>query len=171
MRSIANSHSICVDRPVGVVSVVCRSLIAATVFTGTLAVGGGCQLMTDPFHDDYAGRPPIVTPSVEGARSSGVVPVLNDRGFDPVEAKMADGSVTHGPLLFEDGLDDNWVGEEEFAVTNDDIFQWLGWDARFALNLVGVGGSWLVTPPWIVMVSDGAPSRVVLGESYDARKQ
>lgn len=124
--------------------------------------------MTNPGRDEFSGRPLTTTPSVDGVHAAGVVPVPHDRGFTTVNAKVVDGSVTHGPLLFEDGFTDTWTADDSFAVDGIDLVQWIVWRGRFAVNLVTAGASMIVTPPWQVMVSDGRPSRRILGESYDA---
>lgn len=170
MRSIASSSvsvchcARCVSAAYGVVV---RGIVVGLMVT----VGTGCQLMTNPFRDEFAGRPPVTTPSVDGVHLADTAPVAYDRGFTTVEAEIADGSVIHGPLLFEDDLDDTWDGDDRFAVSTRDVGQWFAWQGRFAVNLVGVGGSMVFTPPWTVMVSDGSPGRTVLGETYDAQKQ
>ncbi len=169
MRSIANSSNVRICHHTDPVSsaygVVMRGLVAGVV----VLVGGGCQLMTNPFRDEFAGSPPVTTPSVEGILLSDTTPEPYDRGFTTVEAEVADGSVTHGPLLFEDDLDDIWDGDDRFAVSHRDVGQWFVWQGRFAINLVAVGGSMMMTPPWTVMVSDGSPGRSVVGETYDVQ--
>ncbi len=149
-------------------SIASKCDVRGVVACAVLVFGGGCQLMTNPFQDEFCGTPRIATPSVEGVRAADTMPVLHDRGFVSVDANVADGSVTHGPLFFEDGLEDTWSGDGSFYVRGSDVGQWVAWQARFAINLVAVPYSVIVTPPWGVMVSDGSPSRTMLGEPYDA---
>ena len=146
-----------------------RRRLGCRVVAGVLVVlGSGCQLMTNTFRDDYSGSPPVTTASVDGVHEAGAAPELQDRGFHSVQAGLADGSVTHGPLLFEDAFGNPWSEDDAFAVTDGELIHWLAWRGRFAVNLVFAGGSMLVTPPWMVMVSDGHPSRSMIGETYDA---
>ena len=145
-----------------------RIVRQAALTCGTVVLVSGCQLMTNPFVDDYAGGPSIETPSVVGVRAAQTTPPVVQRGFAVVTTETVDGSVTHTPLLFEDGFADTWTDDDTFALTGEDWIQWMTWRARFFVNMAAVPFSWITTPPLSVMVSDGHPSRCLFGEHYDA---
>jgi len=138
---------------------------------GAVVLVSGCQLMTNPFVDDYAGRPSVETPSAAGVHAAQTTPPVVQRGFAAVMAEPIDGSVAHSPLLFEDGFADIWTDDGTFAWSGRDWVQWMAWRARFFINMGAVGYSWVTTPPWSVMTSDGHPSRCLLGQHYDAELQ
>ena len=148
-----------------------RMVRRAGVTCSMVVLVSGCQLMTNPYVDDYAGGPSIETPSVVGVRAAQTTPPVVQRGFAPVMAETVDGSVTHSQLLFEDSWADVWDDDDTFAWTGEDWIQWMTWRARFFVNLAAVPYSWVTMPPWSVMVSDGSPGRTVIGERYDAELQ
>jgi len=145
----------------------CQAILAC----GVAWLSSGCQLIVNPFVDDYACTAPVVTPSVVGVQEAGATPTSRQRGFSEVVAQVEDGAISHSPLLFEDGGTDNWTDDGVFAWTDTDWVQWLAWRARFLINTATVGISWMTTPPWAVMESDGVPSRCLLGQHYDAGLQ
>lgn len=149
---------------VGIQRVASRVVLAC----GAVVLVSGCQMMTNPYVDDYADGPSIETPSVAGVRAAQTTPAVVQRGFAAVTAEAVDGSVTHTPLLFEDGFADTWTDDGTFAWTGEDWIQWMTWRARFFVNMAAVPYSWVTTPPWTVMESDGYPSRCLFGEHYDA---
>lgn len=83
------------------------------------------------------------------------------------------GAVTHWPLYFEDPFVDKGHGREGLNTYH------LGWEdylampycyARFTLNWLMLPASAAVTPPWVLMESDGRISRQVLGYDHDATR-
>ncbi len=130
----------------------------------------GCQMIADPFADAVAQRGPITTPSVEGALAVETTRADLHRPFKVMELPAGDGTVTHGPLYFEDP-DEEADGDDRFAWTAQDYLRIFNWRGRFLFNLALFPVSVMVTPPWMVMASDGYPSRKVFGVYHDAEPQ
>lgn len=136
----------------------------------SLIVGGaGCQMFSNPYHDDLANRQAVTTASVDGARAATIAEreAASPLG-DVKEMRAKDGTVTHGPLYFEDGVDENGSDDGQFTWTHEDGWQILSWRARFLMNVVALPIHAVMTPPWQMMASDGRPSREVFGTMYDA---
>jgi hypothetical protein len=90
------------------------------------------------------------------------------RAFSPVEARWASGSVSHGPLYFEDGYGEASDDDDVFAWSGDDWLHGMVWRARFLVNTALFPISVVVTPPCRLTYSDGRPSRCVFGAVFDA---
>ncbi len=130
---------------------------------------GGCSLMVCPFHDEFVVHPvDTTTGSVNGVRGSGLAAALRERGHEPTERHAESGTVTHGPLYFEDPFEDKGSEDGQFAWTGEDYLQIFYWRGRFLLNGIAFPVSAVVTPPWTVMCSDGRLSRQALGYDHDA---
>ncbi len=140
-------------------------LLCLSVLVG----GGGCQTISNPYHDELADRQAVTTASVEGARAAMIVEraVAPPRGSVKVVASK-DGTVTHGPLYFEDASEESGSEDGRFAWTNEDFVQIVTWRARFLVNVLLLPVSAVMTPPSQTMASDGQPSREVFGMAYDA---
>ena len=139
--------------------------LAAAVLTG------GCHMMVDPFADELAGQNAVTTASLEGIRASGATPIVHAIDGDAFEVFTKDGSISHGPLYFEDSYAGDGSEDGQFAWTGQDYLhipvEW----GRSILNAVFFPISALDTPPWKAMVSDGYPSRCVWGTHYDAKRR
>lgn len=144
---------------------------ATCVMSLVVVLGGGCQLVENEFVDPIPPHQQITTPSVEGARAAAVTPEVRHRPFAACERSPADGSVTHSPLYFEDAPDTASADDGTFAWTGKDWIEILLWGRRFLDNLTFFPISAVVDPPWTVMVSDGEPSRTLLGVQYDAQRE
>lgn len=131
---------------------------------------GGCQLFVNPWNDELACRPAVTTPSVELARAAAANPHTAQRDVEPALLPSADGSVTHGPLYFEDPFEDKGSVDGRFAWTVEDYFAFVYDGGRFLLNGMAVPVSMIVTPPWTVMVSDGKVSRQLVWRDHDATR-
>lgn len=134
-----------------------------------IVVGGGCHTISNPYHDELADRQAVTTASVEGARAAMIAEraVVPPRGSVKVVAPK-DGTVTHGPLYFEDASEESGSEDGRFAWTNEDFVQIVTWRARFLVNVLLLPVSAVMTPPSQAMASDGQPSREVFGMAYDA---
>ncbi len=144
-----------------------KTLSSAAISTLAVALAvaaalvSGCQHGESPFTEELAGGPPVTTPSAEAARAASVEPTLTQRPHAHAEVRSAGGVVTHGPLYFEDPY--------ESPSDEDDVFEWSGEDyahmaygpARFLVNTVLFPVSAAVTPPWLVMESDGQGTKVL----------
>lgn len=135
-----------------------------------LAMSTGCQILFCPYHDEFAGRAPVTTHSVEIAYQQEAHPEPRQRDFAEAVVNTADGTVLHTPLYFEDSVEDKGSTDGKFAWTWDDFAFVPYWRARFALNAVMFPVSAIVTPPWTVMASDGELSKQALGYCHDAER-
>ena len=133
-----------------------------------LALLAGCGPMVNPFRDEYANRPPVTTPSVEAVMSVKVAPDVQDRQGVEKHRSAEDGSVTHGPLYFEDPTEERGSEDGQFAWTGEDYLWIASWRGRFIANLIALPVSAVVNPPWQVMVSDGQLSGCGRGREFDA---
>ena len=145
----------------------------AFVLAAFVGLGAGCssQLMVCPFHDELVSHPiAATTASVDGVHAAHLTPSMRVREHGPKEIRPFDGSVTHGPLYFEDPFEENGSNDGRFAWTGEDYLQWWYWRGRFIFNAVIFPWSVVDTPPWTVMVSDGKPSRKLFGSMHDASR-
>ena len=92
------------------------------------------------------------------------------RSMTPTRLKLQDGLVTHSPLYFEDSAEVAYREDDSFAWSSDDYIQLFVGGGRFIANGVFFPISVLDTPPWLLMSSDGRPSRTVLGVKHDAMR-
>ena len=138
---------------------------------GFIASGNfGCHMYSNPFADPFVGTPKITTASSVGAMEEARESSPGLRSFSEEKVAMADGSVTHGPLFFEDWLGDSVEDDGEFSWTGEDYLTIFTWRARYLLNLALIPVSAIDTPPWCAMRSDGRPSRRILWKDHDAAK-
>lgn len=128
----------------------------------------GCQMLVCPWHDEIAHAPDVTTNSAEYARSLDVEPAVRNRDCEESTVLMADGTVTHGPLFFEDPYETAGSDDGHFAWTIEDHAYFFSGQFRFLLNYALMPVSVVDTPPWRLMASDGAPSRHVLWMPHDA---
>lgn len=144
----------------------CKSIVCC----GALLLVTGCQMWPHPQHDPYHKAAPVTTASSLGAFEQEKTPRAAQRIFSTAALAAADGSVTHGPLYFEDSFGDAIGDDGCFAWRGDDFLGVLTWRARFLLNIGLFPISAFDTPPGMVMRSDGRPSRRVLGIDHDAAR-
>jgi hypothetical protein len=145
-------------------------LLSMALATSLLVSLAGCELAINPFDDELAGRQEVTTPSVEGARKAEVTPIVlvrEDQEAKTIAAK--DGTVAHRPLYFEDPSDEQGSNDGRFAWTAEDYWYFLSWRARFLLNGIFFPVSFVDTPPWQVMESDGIPSRTICMGEVDSQ--
>jgi len=136
-----------------------------------IALIPGCHLAVHPFTDEFAGRPAVTTASVEGVRAAAKSDLVLTRTSPSREIAPEDGTVSHGPLYFEDPYEESGSEDGHFAWTAEDYWQWVYWRGRFLLNAVAFPVSAVVTPPWTVMVSDGNLNDRAWGEKLDAGRR
>jgi hypothetical protein len=128
-------------------------------------------LAVNPFTDNLEGEPAVTTPSVTAVRSAEGEPTQPQRSYARMSVTAKDGTVTHGPLYFEDAFEDASGEDDSFAWTGEDYFAWFGGGGRLLINTAFFPLSAAVTPPWVVMTSDGQPGRRVFGlEAHDAAR-
>ena len=143
--------------------------ILATITAALPAAG--CQLVVDPFTDELASQRMVTTASADGARAAQATPTILRRPYEPTTVSAEDGSVTHGPLYFEDGFENLCSDDGEFAWTAEDYLHLSYWHGRFILHGLLFPVSAAITPPWIVMESDGRLGARTFGFQYDARRR
>lgn len=119
----------------------------------------GCQLVEAPFIDELAAGPAVTTPSVEAARAMSTEPRFSHRPHAPVKVELPAGTVTHGPLYFQDPYEGTGSDDGRFAWSGEDYFCWLYGPSRFLLNTAFFPVSAAVTPPWHLMESDARADR------------
>ena len=140
-------------------------------FFGVALFTIGCHLAVEPFTGDLEGEPAITTPSVIAVRSAEGEPTQPQRSYARMSVTAKDGTVSHSPLYFEDAFEDVSGEDDSFAWTGEDYLAWFGGGGRFLINTALFPLSAAVTPPWVVMTSDGQPGRRVLGlEAHDAAR-
>ena len=127
----------------------------------------GCQLLEAPFVDELAAGPAVTTPSVEAARAIAAKPRLPHRPHAPVELELPAGTVTHGPLYFQDPYEDRSCDDGRFAWSGEDYFCWLYGPSRFLANTVFAPVSAAVMPPWHLMESGAGADRPGLDSGHD----
>ena len=145
--------------------------VGSGVLAGVIAlIASGCHLMVNPYADELAMQPPVTTPSAEQAQAAPVAPTATHRDYEVVEATAKDGSVTHGPLYFEDPFEDRESEDARFAWSGEEYIYFIHGPACYLLK----GGlfpiSAVVTPPWVTMVSDGRVSQQTWRMEHDAQR-
>ena len=141
-----------------------------SLFLLTACLLPGCQLLVDPWHDETTLEPPVTTASAELARAAETKDSECPRDFAQANVGAADGAVTHGPLYYEDPIEDSGSEDGTFALTGEDYLQWVISPSRFLINTILIPASMVDTPPWMVMASDGEPSRTVAWKQHDAER-
>jgi hypothetical protein len=133
-----------------------------------LVLLSGCSQFINPFKDGLANAPEISTPSTTGVQSGGVRRAGARRSHTAQFVTLHDGSVTHGPLLFEAPNEESADHDDQFAWTREDYLHPFLWRGRFLLNLAALPVSEAMTPPWMTMQSDGVLQPNRIGEYRDA---
>ncbi len=116
---------------------------------------GGCHLMVNPFTDELAGQQAVTTPSAEGAWAVEATPAMPTRQHARLEVATKNGTVTHGPLYFENGFGKMNSDDGRFAWTCKDYLQLFHWRGRFLFDAAVLPIRAVCTPPWAVEESDG----------------
>ena len=119
----------------------------------------------NPWRDDSISREAWSTPSRDGVLAAGHAPALRHRELAETQAPLADNSVPHYPLWWEDPFEDKGDSNAEFAWTWQDYVGMPYGFGRFLLNTVAWPVSAAVTPPGTPMVSDGC-----IGRDHDAAR-
>ena len=115
----------------------------------------GCHLMVNPFTDELARQQVVTTPSADGVRAEEATTTGLKRSHARVEVATPSGTVTHGPLYFDSGLGKLDSDDGRFAWTCEDYLQLFHWRGRFLFDAAVLPIRAVVTPPCVVMESDG----------------
>ncbi len=142
--------------------------VTGAVLSMVLMLATGCQMMVNPYHDEMAMAAPVTTPSATGLREANVAPRMVPPYGDPKIVRAASGAIIHSPLYFEDPVDESGSEDGQFAITSEDFYAFWSTGFRFPMNLIFYPLSAVVTPPWMVMESDGATSRKICCGMCDA---
>ena len=103
--------------------------------------------------------------------------VQTQRGWAETEVAANVGVVSHPPLYFEDPFEDKGDGRTD-ETDPQNVYRG-GWEdyvalpynfARFTLNWLALPVSAVVTPPWVVLESDGKVSKQILAYDHDAAR-
>jgi len=121
-----------------------------------LALQTGCKhVYADMFTDEFANKAPVQTQSSQRAIESPGTPSKLSRGYQLSSVSAADGTVTHGPLYFEDPFETRGSRDGKFAWTFEDYFA-LGYsDARWLINVAVMEVSFLLPTP-VAQMETGA---------------
>ncbi len=141
-------------------------VVYSLVITTGLAVG--CRTTGDTLAERPSPYQGVTTPSVDAVRAATVEPTVPYRDYEVTQMRAKDGSVTHGPLYFEDPFEEKGGEAGTFAWSGLDYGAWFYGLGRFSVNTVMFPVSAVMTPPWQLMTSDGHASPGAWGEDHDA---
>lgn len=128
------------------------------MLTGVLALlAGACNEppAVNPWRDDSIPESAWYSHSGESVLAANARPAIRHRDIPPSTAPLADGSVPHYPLWYEDPFEDQGDGNHEFAWTWQDYFAMPYGEGRYIVNTLGMPVSAVLQPPGSSMVSDG----------------
>ncbi len=108
------------------------------------------------------------SPTAADLRATRTPAPQRQREWRGMPVAAADGTVTHGPLYFEDPFEDKGHGRSTFQIGWEDYLAMPYGLARYLLNGAALPVSLAVTWPWTAMESDGVLSRQLLGYDHDA---
>lgn len=136
---------------------------------GALLLPAGCARIHNPWVEDG----PSTVLSAESPTAADILATRTpaaqrQREWRSMPLTAADGTVTHGPLYFEDPFEDKGHGRRTFQIGWEDYLAMPYGFARYLLNGVALPVSMAVTWPWTSMESDGVLSRQLLGYDHDA---
>jgi hypothetical protein len=136
----------------------------------------GCTYVPNQFKED---GPSVFmswqSPTEVDVRAHYAPAAQEQRGWPETVVAADSGSVPHPPLYFEDPFEDKGDGRTD-AKDPHNVYR-SGWEddvalpycfARFTLNWMLLPASAIVTPPWVVLESDGKVSKQILWRDHDA---
>ncbi len=138
----------------------------------------GCHEFPNVLVDDLPHSSMVTTASKDAALRAedeieGEAEAVRVRDFAVGRVERADGTVSHGPLWFEDPFEMTGSHDGQFRVTMEEFLYFPYGIGRFVVNLGLLPLSVLVDPPGSMVCSDGLErrSRVSwLPEPYDAER-
>ncbi len=130
----------------------------------------GCSEMINPWRDDTPRAEDVSTPSTRCLQASGVAAAQRSCDQERQCVRAQDGMVSHWPLWWEDPFVDKGSEDDRFAWTEEDYIAMPYGLGRFILNTMAWPVSVAMTPPWVIMGSDGVLSRQALGYDHDAER-
>lgn len=145
-----------------------RHFLQTVLAVNLVLTGVGCSLHSARMTDEWSGQTVVTTPSVDEALAASTTHRNARRPITPSHLKSQDGSVTHGPLYFEDNDEAVYREDDSSAKNSNDFLCFFVENSRFILNSLFYPISVLDTPHWSQMASDGIPSRMVFGVEQDA---
>ncbi len=148
-------------------TLICQCFVSS-IGLATVLLLSGCELATNAYIDPIDNQQRISTASVDAALEIEASPAPRSRSYTSLRLESFDNGVTHGPLYFEDPYE-SLEGDDDLAWSGQDHFASIACPVRYAANLALTPLTAIVTPPWLVMESDGAPSKRCI-ETHDAMK-
>ena len=155
-----------------------RFVRIAALTLGLLGLAGtlGCAHMVNYYREDG----PSTTmawdsPTAQDIKAHYEPAEPEHRDWPTSDVRLASGTVYHWPLYFEDPFEDKGTGRTD-ATDPHNVYR-LGWEdwvafpygiSRFTANWLLLPVSAIVTPPCIVMESDGEISQQLVWRDHDA---
>lgn len=144
-------------------------------------VVSGCAQLNNPYKDSSAAiDAEMTTASAEGYQGKAEFPSTLRRTWDSADVRYENGAVTHWPLGFEDPFETkgNSFTAPEDRDAPDNVFAWNALDylhfvygpGRIFINLLGISGTLVHTPPGMLMESNGRIDKGLLGYDYDSKR-
>lgn len=141
----------------------------------------GCAQLNNPYKDSSAAiDSDMTTASAEGYKGKAEFPSTLRRMWATADVHYENGAVTHWPLLFEDPFETkgNSFTAPEDRDAADNVFAWNALDylhfvygpGRIFINLLGISGTLVHTPPGMLMESNGRIDKGLLGYDYDSKR-
>jgi hypothetical protein len=140
----------------------------AVLIASLLLCAGCARLHNYWIEDGPASTLSSDSPTAADLRATRTPAPQRQREWRGMPVAAADGTVTHGPLYFEDPFEDKGHGRDTFQIGWEDYLAMPYGLARYLLNGVALPVSLVVTWPWTAMESDGLLSRQLLGYDHDA---
>lgn len=140
----------------------------AAALVGTLLLAGCARIHNYWIEDGPSSTLSSQSPTAADLLITRTPAPLRQREWHDMSVATADGTVTHGPLYFEDPFEDKGHGRGTFQIGWEDYLAMPYGLARYPLNGVALPVSMAVTWPWTALESDGLLSRQLLGYDHDA---
>jgi hypothetical protein len=149
------------------------------VAVGALGLAAwGCTYVPNQFKEDGPSTTMAWESPTEADLRARYAPAeQTQRGWAEKEVAANSGVVSHPPLYFEDPFEDKGDGRTDETDPHN-VYRG-GWEdyvalpynfARFTANWLLLPASAVVTPPWVVLESDGKVSKQILWYDHDAAR-
>lgn len=174
MPSTARSKSNAASQPAGPVRSTVLAAAGGALIAGWLAAASGCGVPHNYWRQDSpATAAALDSPTAEDVKAQHHFAADRQRGWQTAAAVEERGAVVHTPLYFEDPFADKGAGragQDQYHIGWEDYVAMLYGISRYHLNYLALPASWVVTPPWTAMESDGVLSEQLLGKDHDAER-
>ncbi len=120
---------------------------AAIVF---LFLAAGCSLMINPNYDELSAETITMTPSEQGVRNAHVSTGEQQvRPFEEILCAAHTGHIIHGPLFFEDPIEQAGSNDDQFAWTFEEPLYFVYGPIRYGANIASLPVSAIMSPLWV----------------------